>query len=104
MGLASRGRYVVSGEFATEKAVKTGKACLCIIAEDASGNTKKKFGNMCAYYQVPYEEYGDKASLGHALGQEVRTSLAILDEGFASSITEKIRKEGRLVNGEDQSI
>ena len=36
VGLAAKAGKVVSGEFATEKAVKTQKAFLVIIAQDAS--------------------------------------------------------------------
>ena len=35
LGLAARGRNVVSGEFATENAVKNGSAVLVIVAKDA---------------------------------------------------------------------
>ena len=35
-----------------EKAVKEGKASLVIISSEASGNTRKKFTNMCSYYKV----------------------------------------------------
>ena len=41
LGLATRSRNLVSGEFSSEKAVKGGKAFLVIVAEDASDNTKK---------------------------------------------------------------
>lgn len=41
LGLATRSRNVVSGGFATEEAVKNGKAYLVIIAENASDNTRK---------------------------------------------------------------
>ena len=37
LGLAMRGRNLVSGEFQTEDAVKKGSAMLVIVAEDASG-------------------------------------------------------------------
>ena len=47
LGLAAKGRNLVSGEFSTEKAVKEGKAALVIVSSDASDNTKKKFTNMC---------------------------------------------------------
>ena len=43
LGLAMRGRNLVSGEFQTEDAVKKGSAMLVIVAEDASANTKKLF-------------------------------------------------------------
>ncbi|MBQ6806884.1 MAG: ribosomal L7Ae/L30e/S12e/Gadd45 family protein [Lachnospiraceae bacterium] len=86
LGLAARSRNVVSGGFATENAVKSGKAYLVIIAEDASDNTKKKFRNMCEFYEVPYYQYGEMEIVGHSMGKQDRTSLAVTDEGFANSI------------------
>jgi ribosomal protein L7Ae-like RNA K-turn-binding protein len=86
LGLAARSRNVVSGGFATENAVKSGKACLVIIAEDASDNTRKKYSNMCEFYEVPCMYYSTKDVLGHAMGKEERTTLAVTNEGFADSI------------------
>lgn len=86
LGLAARSRNVVSGGFATEEAVKSGKAYLVIIAEDASDNTRKKYSNMCGFYEVPYEYYSVKEILGHAIGKEERSCLAVTDKGFADSI------------------
>ena len=87
MGLATRSRNLVSGEFMTEKAVKSGTAHLVIVGEDASDNTKKMFTNMCEFYKVPIYFYGTKDELGHAMGKEMRASLAITDAGFAKSLT-----------------
>lgn len=86
LGLATRARKLVSGEFSVEKAVKEGKAVLVLVAEDASNNTKKLFTNMCDYYQVPMYVISNKESLGHAMGKEIRASIAILDTGFANAI------------------
>ena len=86
LGLATRARKLVSGEFSVEKAVKEGKAVLVLVAEDASNNTKKLFTNMCAYYQVPMYVISNKESLGHAMGKEIRASIAILATGFANAI------------------
>lgn len=86
LGLAARSRNVVSGGFATEQAVKSGKACLVIMAEDASGNTRKKYSNMCKFYEVPYAYHSTKEALGHSIGREERSTLAVTDEGFADSI------------------
>lgn len=66
--------------------MKCGKAFLVMLALDASENTKKKFRNMCEFYEVPIYFYGDKDLLGHAMGKEFRASLAVLDEGFAKNI------------------
>ena len=90
LGLAERAGKIASGEFAAEKAVKTGKARLIIVAEDASDNTKKKFSDMCKYYQVPIACYSQKELLGHGIGKEFRASLAVLDGGFAKAIEKQL--------------
>ena len=90
IGMAMKAGKVASGEFATEKAVKTGKAALVIVSEAASENTKKKFRNMCDYYQVPIYFFGEKEELGHAIGKEFRASLAVLDDGLAKAIEKNI--------------
>lgn len=86
LGLAKRAGKVVSGEFSTEAAVKSGKAYLVVVSSEASGNTKKKFSNMCAYYQVPLYFYGAKEELGRCIGQEFRASLAVTDQGFSEAL------------------
>ena len=86
ISLATKAGKTVSGEFCTEKEVKTGLAELVIVADDASDNTKKKFKNMCEFYEVPIYFYGDKDTLGHAMGKEFRASLAVTDLGFAKGI------------------
>ena len=86
ISLATKAGKTASGEFCTEKEIKTGMAALVIVAEDASENTKKKFQNMCEFYEVPIYFYGDKDTLGHAMGKEFRASLAVTDAGFAKGI------------------
>lgn len=86
LGLAVRSRNVVSGGFATQQAVKSGRAYLVMIAQDASDNTRKKYTNMCEFYEVPCVCYSAKEPLGHAMGKEERTTLAVTDKGFADSI------------------
>ena len=87
IGLAMKAGKCVSGETMTESETKSGKAKFVIVAGDASENTKKKFGDMCKFYKV----YGDKDTLGHAMGKEFRASLAILDEGFADGIQRELK-------------
>lgn len=91
LGLAARSRNVVSGGFATENAVKSGKAYMVIVSEDASENTEKKFRNMCEFYKVPYYRFGMMESLGHSMGKQDRTSLAVTDSGFADSIQKHLK-------------
>lgn len=93
IGMAMKAGKVASGEFATEKAVKAGKAALVIVSETASENTKKKFRNMCDYYKVPLYFFGEKEELGHAIGKEFRASLAVLDAGLAKAIEKNLIHE-----------
>ena len=63
IGLSMKAGRCTSGEMMTENETKAGKAKL----------------------------YGDKDTLGHAMGKEFRASLAILDEGFADGILKELK-------------
>ena len=71
LGIAAKSGSVVSGEFSTEKAVKEGRAYLVI---------------------VPMYIYSDKETLGHCIGKEFRASLAIVNEGLAHSVEDKLKQ------------
>ncbi|SFR81722.1 L7Ae/L30e/S12e/Gadd45 family ribosomal protein [Anaeromicropila populeti] len=90
IGLGMKSGNVACGEFLTEKAVKEKRAFLVIVAEDASQNTKKSFTNMCSYYSVPIYFIGSKDELGHAMGKEMRASLAFLDQGLARAVEKQL--------------
>ena len=92
LGIAQRGRNIVSGEFATEKAIKEGTAKLVIVAGDASDNTKKHFHDMCAYRELPIIELENKDDVGHAIGKQMRASLALTDDGIASAIMKLVNE------------
>ena len=87
LGLAVRAGKVVRGEFSTEKSIKSHKAKLVIIAEDASDNTRKKFSDKCSFYKVPFLLFGTKDILGHAMGKQYRVCAAVEDRGFAERIS-----------------
>ena len=97
ISLATKAGKTASGEFSTEKAVKTGKAYLVIVSEEASDNTKKMFTNMCTYYKVPVCCFGGKEELGRAMGKEMRASLAVVEEGLAKAIV----KQMNLIGGSE---
>ena len=92
LGIAAKSGNVKSGEFSTEKSVKSGKSFLVIVADDASENTKKKFRNMCEFYDVPVYFLSDKESVGKSMGKEIRASLSIQDENFAKAILNELAK------------
>lgn len=97
IGLATKAGKTVSGEFMTEREIKSGRAVLVVVAGDSSDNTKKKFRDMCEFYKVPIYFYGDKDTLGHAMGKEFRASLAILDEGFAKGMRKHLETSDETI-------
>lgn len=93
ISLAMKAGKVLSGEFSVEKGLKEGEVVLCIVAEDASANTKKKFNNMCTYRSVQLIELSDKEQLGRTIGKRHRATLGITDEGFAKGVLKHHRGE-----------
>ena len=77
LGLAQKAGCIASGEYAVEKAVKGGLASLVIVAEDASDET-------------PLYVYGSKDDLGHCIGKEYRSMVAVLQPGFAKSVMKQL--------------
>ena len=92
VGLATKAGKIASGEFSTEKSVKTGKGFLVLVAADASENTRKKFSNMCEFYEVPIYFIANKEELGKFCGKEFRASLAVQDENFAKAMMKELAK------------
>ena len=92
LGLATKAGKVASGEFSTEKSVKTGKGFLVLVADDASQNTRKKLQNMCDFYEVPIYFIANKEELGRFCGKEFRASLAVQDENFAKAMLKELQK------------
>ena len=90
LGLAAKAGNIASGEFSTEKAVKSFRAYVVIVSEEASENTRKKFTNMTDFYQVPMYIFGTKDELGSCIGKEFRASLAITDENLAKAVMQKL--------------
>ena len=87
-----RGAYICPESECLQKAVTEGRAYLVIVAGDSSDNTKKMFSNMTDFYEVPMYIYSDKETLGHCIGKEFRASLAIVNEGLAHSVEDKLKQ------------
>lgn len=90
LSLSQRAGKIVSGEVGVENALKTGAAFLVIVAADSSANTKKKFQQKAFYYKTDLYVCSDKAELGHAIGKDYRSVLAVCDINFAGKIKELI--------------
>ena len=92
VSLCMRAGRIVSGEQAVLTAIRRGTARLVILDASASANTKKMFGDSCAYYGVERVEAPEEA-LGTAIGKPGRKVAAVTDEGFAASILKLTSRE-----------
>ncbi len=90
MGLAVKAGKLLSGEEACERAIKSSNVKLIVVAADASLNTKKKFTDKCKYRNVEIRFFGTKELMGRYVGKNIRSVVAIVDEGFARKLAEKI--------------
>jgi ribosomal protein L7Ae-like RNA K-turn-binding protein len=88
--MANRAGKLVSGEDAVRNAIRQKKAKLAIISTDASDNTKKRFNNSAAYYNVPCILWGEKQLLGKCIGKSERSVIGIVDINFCNNITKLI--------------
>ena len=86
LGLAMRAGKLDTGEQRVRDRIKSGKALLVIIAEDASENTKKKITDMCSYREIKLITLNDRYKLGECIGKEFAVVLSVSDKGFAKQI------------------
>lgn len=90
LGLAQRANKIVSGEESVLQSIRSKKAKLVIVAEDASGNTLKMMRDKCKYYDVPLLNAGRREELGAFIGKRERVVIGVLDQGFADLIHKKM--------------
>lgn len=86
IGLAMRSGAAAVGEGKAVTALRSGKASVLIIAKDASDNTRKKFGDLCSFRNIPIIEADNRGSLGRALGRDFAVTAAITDENFSRQL------------------
>ena len=92
LSMAMKAGKLVSGETAVLNAIRSMKAELVIIASDASDGTRKKFTDKTTYYEVPCRIYGTKDLLAHSIGKDIRSVIALTDQGFAGSIIQRLEE------------
>ena len=90
LGMAKRAGKVQSGGFLAEKSIQSRRAALVIIAEDVSGNTRKRFTDKCSSYGVPFKIYADMDLLGASIGCGPRSVVCVEDAGFAKALVKKM--------------
>lgn len=94
LGLCQKAGRLVSGELSCENELKSRKAKLIILAEDASDNIKKKFINSSNFYGCKVICAMNKDELGRIIGKDMRSVIAVTDDGFAAQL-EKLADENK---------
>ncbi len=92
LSIAMKAGRVSSGETQVLNSIRSMEAFLVICACDASDLTRKKFRDKSSFYQVPYVEYGDKASLARTIGRDLRSVVSVNDEGIANNMIKRLEE------------
>lgn len=71
-------------------AIRAKKALLVIVANDASENTKKLYGDKCRSNRTELLFFGTADGLGMAIGKNRRSAVAITEAHFADELKEKL--------------
>lgn len=96
LGLAQRAGRLVGGGDAVQKALAAGNIRLLLLAGDLSANAQKSL--RTAWAKLPPKakanaevwRFGDKITLGAAVGKPPRGVWALADENFANGICQKL--------------
>lgn len=92
LGIARKAGKAITGESMCENTIRSGKAHFVMIAGDASGNTKKKFSDMCKTRDVKAAIFGQKNDLGHAVGKGDTAVICIIDVGISVKLQQMINE------------
>lgn len=90
IGLAMKAGRLASGEFAAEKALRSGGK-LALVDASASDNTKKQWTDACRNKNVPLLMID---GLGPAIGKSARMVAVVTDENFSKMILSAAEKTG----------
>ncbi|AHF07518.1 L7Ae/L30e/S12e/Gadd45 family ribosomal protein [Desulfitobacterium metallireducens] len=85
LGIARGAGKITSGESQVEAMLKKGKGSLLVLAEDAPG-THKKYSQWARDLNIPVLIFGEKLELGKAIGLSQRSTVLVMDDGFAKAI------------------
>ena len=97
IGLCRRANRLGCGAEAVNGALKTGRACLVLMADDASDRTKKQLTDKCAFRAVRLLALSlTKEELGRACGLDELSACAVTDQQFARAIASLAGRDGLM--------
>lgn len=97
IGFAQKAGKVSSGTLAVRSSLLK-RACLLIMSNDISGNTRESLIRISEKHKVPWMVLGTKYELGTSVGKAYRVAVTINDQGLADSIIKLMESRGERLN------
>jgi ribosomal protein L7Ae-like RNA K-turn-binding protein len=97
LGLANRAGKLLTGSDAVLSGFRSRHAKMVLMASDVGQNSRKKYRDKCAFYDIPLIECFTRHELGTACGRREIVVVALTDPGFATRMLEYV---GELCGGE----
>jgi ribosomal protein L7Ae-like RNA K-turn-binding protein len=94
IGIAQRAGKTSSGATAARTSLLRNKACLLLMSEDISSNSRELLLKSCKKYDIPWIIMGNRYDLGNSTGKAYRVALTINDAGIAEAILKAIAAAG----------
>lgn len=91
IGIAQHGGKVSSGNMAAQKSLLGAKACLLIVSEDISANSRDELLKISERQKIPWIMLGNKYELGNSIGKPYRVALTVNEPGLAQAIIRAVR-------------
>ncbi len=86
LGFARAAGKLRMGRIAVERAIKSGRAQLLLLAEDAAPATKREFLSLAEAFEVPVMSEVTMDGLGQALGASPLAVVCVTDSHFAKEL------------------
>jgi ribosomal protein L7Ae-like RNA K-turn-binding protein len=97
LGFAQKAGKLSSGTLVVRSSLHS-KACLLIMSNDISENTKELLTATSKKRKVPWIVLGNKFELGNSIGKAYRVAVTINDPGIADSIIKLTESQGEGLN------
>ena len=94
IGLAYRAGKVSAGTMAAKTSLLRRRACLLIMSQDISINTKDTLVSTCEKQRIPWVLMGDKYVLGTSVGKAYRVAVTVNESGMARAIVDALQVVG----------
>lgn len=94
IGLAQRAGKTSSGATAARTSLLRNKACILLMSEDISSNSRELLLKSCQKHNIPWIILGSRYELGNSTGKAYRVALTINEAGIAEAILKAIAAAG----------